>query len=165
MHLIEFLKRTFSFGKGVVLGMPADTEQRDPVEFFGEWFKAADEAGRITRLVVRRARRRGNGLQRPAVMMHGLSGPSPFGQHDGQVRVGLGQARIDLLGPLVQIARRRDAPLEEAQLLGRHIGKQHPVDACGTGIGVSIAANQIDGIRAALVHDPWTAALAAAGQA
>lgn len=32
---------------------------------------------------------------------------------------------------------------------------------CGTGIGMSIAANRIPGIRAALVHDPTTARLAA----
>jgi ribose 5-phosphate isomerase B len=32
---------------------------------------------------------------------------------------------------------------------------------CGTGIGVSIAANKIDGIRAALVHDITTAKFAA----
>lgn len=31
---------------------------------------------------------------------------------------------------------------------------------CGTGIGVSIAANKVAGIRAALVHDPVTARLA-----
>lgn len=31
---------------------------------------------------------------------------------------------------------------------------------CGTGIGMSIAANKIDGIRAALVHDPFTAQMA-----
>lgn len=31
---------------------------------------------------------------------------------------------------------------------------------CGTGIGISIAANKISGIRCALVHDTFTAALA-----
>ena len=32
---------------------------------------------------------------------------------------------------------------------------------CGTGIGMSIAANKVSGIRAALVHDPFTAQMAA----
>lgn len=31
---------------------------------------------------------------------------------------------------------------------------------CGTGIGMSIAANKVHGIRAALVHDPFTAQMA-----
>ncbi|WP_020675838.1 ribose 5-phosphate isomerase B [Geopsychrobacter electrodiphilus] len=31
---------------------------------------------------------------------------------------------------------------------------------CGTGIGMSIAANKVNGIRAALVHDPFTAQMA-----
>jgi ribose 5-phosphate isomerase B len=31
---------------------------------------------------------------------------------------------------------------------------------CGTGIGVSIAANKIDGIRCALIHDRFTATMA-----
>lgn len=31
---------------------------------------------------------------------------------------------------------------------------------CGTGIGMSIAANKIAGVRAALIHDPFTARMA-----
>jgi ribose 5-phosphate isomerase B len=34
--------------------------------------------------------------------------------------------------------------------------------ACGTGIGISIAANKIQGVRAAVVHDATTARLARA---
>ncbi len=33
---------------------------------------------------------------------------------------------------------------------------------CGTGIGISIAANKIEGIRAALCHDAYTASMARA---
>jgi ribose 5-phosphate isomerase B len=36
------------------------------------------------------------------------------------------------------------------------------VCACGTGIGISIAANKVQGVRAAVVHDVTTARLARA---
>lgn len=39
-------------------------------------------------------------------------------------------------------------------------GYDFGVVLCGTGIGISIAANKIDGIRCALVHDAFTARLA-----
>lgn len=51
---------------------------------------------------------------------------------------------------------------EKAYLVGEEInsGKaQRGVLICGTGIGMSIAANKIKGLRAALVHDELTAQL------
>ena len=39
-------------------------------------------------------------------------------------------------------------------------GYDFGVVLCGTGIGISIAANKVDGIRCALVHDTFTARLA-----
>jgi ribose 5-phosphate isomerase B len=41
-------------------------------------------------------------------------------------------------------------------------GAQLGVCTCGTGIGIAIAANKIEGVRAAVVHDATTARLARA---
>jgi ribose 5-phosphate isomerase B len=54
-------------------------------------------------------------------------------------------------------------------LYGADVGRKVVGDAgsmgllvCGTGIGISIAANRVAGVRAALVHDDFTAAAARA---
>lgn len=52
-----------------------------------------------------------------------------------------------------------------AEILARKIQKEsaaHGILVCGTGIGMSIAANKIEGIRAALCHDAYTASMARA---
>jgi len=51
---------------------------------------------------------------------------------------------------------------EQAWLVGREItsgNADRGILICGTGIGMSIAANKIHGLRAALVHDELTARL------
>jgi ribose 5-phosphate isomerase B len=57
-----------------------------------------------------------------------------------------------------------DYPAYGAEV-GRKVA-QHPeamgLVVCGTGIGISIAANKIPGVRAALVHDDFTAEMARA---
>ncbi len=52
---------------------------------------------------------------------------------------------------------------------GQEVGKKVVAEpgtmglvVCGTGIGISIAANKVPGVRAALVHDDFTAAAARA---
>jgi ribose 5-phosphate isomerase B len=52
---------------------------------------------------------------------------------------------------------------DEAAEVGRAVASgaaQMGILVCGTGIGMSIAANKIAGVRAALVHDELTAGLA-----
>ena len=59
--------------------------------------------------------------------------------------------------------QRADYP-HQAAVVARAVATgvaERGVLVCGTGIGVSIAANKIPGIRAALVHDLTTARLAA----
>lgn len=53
-----------------------------------------------------------------------------------------------------------DAAGEVARAVARDEGARG-VLVCGTGIGMSIAANKVRGVRAALAHDPVTARLAA----
>jgi len=51
---------------------------------------------------------------------------------------------------------------ERAYLVGKAVAEQRAdvgVLICGTGIGMSIAANKIKGVRAAVVHDELTAQL------
>ena len=58
---------------------------------------------------------------------------------------------------------RCDYPDEAATVARAVVDGQYDLGilVCGTGIGVSIAANKIPGVRAALVHDLTTASLAA----
>ncbi|MCB9730413.1 MAG: ribose 5-phosphate isomerase B [Deltaproteobacteria bacterium] len=68
---------------------------------------------------------------------------------------------VDEVGP--QAGERSDYP-DAAEAVARAVAEgraDRGVLVCGTGIGVSIAANKVPGIRAALVHDPVTARLAA----
>ena len=65
------------------------------------------------------------------------------------------------IGP--QVGERVDYP-DQAEVVARHVAADPRIKGilvCGTGIGMSIAANKIPGIRAALVHDPFTAEMAA----
>lgn len=74
--------------------------------------------------------------------------PEEVGPGDGE--------RVDYPDPAAEVARR----VAEAS---RQPGVE-PVAGvliCGTGIGMSMAANKVAGVRAALVHDPVTARLAA----
>jgi RpiB/LacA/LacB family sugar-phosphate isomerase len=67
---------------------------------------------------------------------------------------------VEEVGPAP--GERSDYPDQAAQVaLAVSQGRvSRGVLCCGTGIGMSIAANKIAGVRAALVHDPLTARLA-----
>jgi ribose 5-phosphate isomerase B len=69
----------------------------------------------------------------------------------------LGHEVMDMGGPSNEM---NDYP-DYAELVGRAV-VDHDVDLgiliCGTGIGMSIAANKIPGVRAALCHDAFTTA-------
>lgn len=68
---------------------------------------------------------------------------------------------VQEIGPVE--GQRTDYP-DAAVAVGEAVrdGRAAPsILCCGTGIGMSIAANKVRGVRAALVHDPVTARLAA----
>jgi ribose 5-phosphate isomerase B len=66
---------------------------------------------------------------------------------------------VEDLGP--ETADSVDYP-DYAHKLGRTVVEDDAwgVLVCGSGIGMSIAANKVDGVRAALVHDAYTARMA-----
>jgi pyridoxamine 5'-phosphate oxidase len=41
----SMIRRLLTLGRGVVAGMPADAEQRDPLQLFGDWFADAENSG------------------------------------------------------------------------------------------------------------------------
>lgn len=45
MSLKSTLNTLKTLGQGVIQGLPDATEDRDPIELFGEWFRAAEAAG------------------------------------------------------------------------------------------------------------------------
>lgn len=62
----------------------------------------------------------------------------------------------------VDVEERVDYPdkAREAVEAWRSGGQDLGILLCGTGIGISIAANKLDGVRCALVHDSYTARMA-----
>jgi pyridoxamine 5'-phosphate oxidase len=45
MSIKSTLKSVLTMGKGVTHGLPDSTDDRDPIELFGEWFEEAKESG------------------------------------------------------------------------------------------------------------------------
>ena len=78
------------------------------------------------------------------------------------LRARLGEPQVLDLGP--PDAGRVDYPEYAARLARAVVGGQADlgVVVCGSGIGVSIAANKVPGARAALCHDDYTARMARA---
>jgi len=78
------------------------------------------------------------------------------------LRARLGESHVVDLGPTD--AGRVDYPEYAARLARAVVGGQAElgVVVCGSGIGVSIAANKVPGARAALCHDDYTARMARA---
>ena len=74
----------------------------------------------------------------------------------------LGSRGHEILNLGVDIEERVDYPdkAREAVEAWRTKGYDLGILLCGTGIGISIAANKLPGIRCALVHDSYTARMA-----
>ncbi len=82
-------------------------------------------------------------------------------RHAVAVHLGERGHSISEVGP--PVGSKSDYP-DQAAAVARAVASgdaELGVLVCGTGIGMSIAANKIPGVRAALVHDPLTAELAA----
>jgi ribose 5-phosphate isomerase B len=83
------------------------------------------------------------------------------GMHAGElVRDTL--ARLGYVANIVETSEGSCDYPEQAYLVGQEINSDNAdrgVLICGTGIGMSIAANKVKGLRAALVHDELTAQL------
>src|SRR5688572_9988209 len=67
---------------------------------------------------------------------------------------------------VVDIGTDSDASVDYPDF-GAEVGRRVVADAgttglivCGTGIGISIAANKVHGVRAAVIHDSFTAEMA-----
>lgn len=76
-------------------------------------------------------------------------------------------AKLQELGDEVLDVGTHDAASVDYPTFGAEVGKRIAADktlrglvVCGSGIGISIAANKVQGVRCALVHDHLTAELA-----
>ncbi len=67
---------------------------------------------------------------------------------------------VEAFGPAVEESVDYPDVAKETCAAFKKGGYDFGILLCGTGIGISIAANKITGIRCALVHDTFTAALA-----
>lgn len=78
-----------------------------------------------------------------------------------KVRDDLRQKGYDVVDAGPETAERVDYPVYGAKV-GRMVvedGEAKGIVICGSGIGISIAANKVDGVRAALCNDPLCAKL------
>lgn len=81
-----------------------------------------------------------------------------------RVREWLQRKGFEVTDAGVHSPERADYP-DYGHRVGAAVGRgefDRGVVVCGSGIGISIAANRHPGARAALCHDPWSAAMARA---